>query len=237
MENEILDYEEKEKPKTNYRKYYLLIESIIVFFIFWLIIIGGSSFGYRSEIDILIGVVILPFIFLFYLVTPIIKFNRKESTSKLALLYFIQNITFVYPMILILYFEFSFVSSTLIFLLFSPVILWLLLFIIIPHLELKKYNASKTIHVGFIFIHISIILSFLGFLQYTSNPTLWSRLPLSSISLLGFLISVVLFSIMLFFAIRNWEKYFYLGYYFPRLLFAIFLSGFQIFFFLKRDFF
>ena len=219
MENEILDYDENWNDKLNYRKYYLLIESVLVFPLFWLLIIGGSSFNYNKNIDTFLGQVILPVIVFFYLVTPIIKYARKETSSQLSLLYFLQNSIFFLSIIGLIYFESILLALTL-----GGSSLFL--FILIPHLEIKKYDATRTIHLILFFINLAFVFSLIGLWIYGSSSA--TKNPPFPISLLGSLMSFSLFFVTFFLAISNWNKYYYLGYYFPRLMFAISFGVFQV---------
>lgn len=222
MENNILDYNENWNERTNYRKYYLLIESILFFIILFLSFMGELYFNHRiikrNYVQIL-GLLLISL----YIVSPLIRFLRKESTVQLSLIYFLQNGFFILT-IMSSGGEPNSKSQLLATLLGLTA---LLLFNIIPHIELKKYDASRAIHLFLIFINITASLSIIGLWIYAGRSAIAYNSPLT-INLLSSFISFILLCITSFLAIRNWSKYFYLGYFIPRLLFAISIGTFQI---------
>lgn len=225
MENEILDYEEKEDEKIqyNYRRFYILIESLLFFPFFFLSINSIVIFSNRSLERSLLNILGL-LIILLYITSPLVRLKRKETTPKLALLYYLQNGLFI--LYIIALGEMKLDEHSLLGKILG--LSALLLFNIIPHLEIKKYATPLIIHVLVFFICFSVSLSIFDVVRYVSSSVIIPN-PATNINLVGGLMSFVLFCTTLFLMIRNWNRYSYLAYLFPRLLFAIFLISFQVF--------
>lgn len=211
MNNEILDAEFEEKKSSSLRKKLLIIESILVFSIVFFLQLSL----YASSMMSVFLLSILCLIF-YYLISPIIRFLKKESNGKISILYFIQNL-------LLLPFLFGIILKIESWpganeMLIGGFLGFTLLFII-PHLELEKVKAKRNLHSYVLLINLALFISFLGLL-FKVESWQWA----TEINILGSLMTFILAIFIIISVLSNPKKLSAVGFYIPRLLLALVLT-------------
>jgi len=215
MKNEILDSFIKEEKDYKLRKRFLIIECILIssfsFFsissFFW-----ENPFQYTSLIIMITGLLLV----IFYLVNPIIRFVKKESGGWLSFLYFIQNLFLIIFLLGMLFKIESYPYANEMIL---TGFLSFILLIVIPHIELRRIDASRLHHIIVILINLSLISIFLGMF-----PKLDSRRYGTEILLISRTLSFLLLLIIGLLYLRINKNKRAIQLYLPRLLFVVYFS-------------
>lgn len=224
IENEILDIEIGDREGSSLRRNLIIIECILLL----VTILGVVSLRFEGYEEYLIFLIIIPMaLYTFFLIfSPLLRFIKKESSGKMALLYSSQNI------LLIVFFLGAFLKSenwpyaSEIIILGQLSLIFLFL---IPHLQLKKIDASKQLHLYTFFINFSLLLFFISV-----SLKLESWYGGNELLAFGGLFCFIILIIVTISFFKNRERFTPIGFYIPRLLLGIYFSFPTILLFINK---